>query len=288
MIVLTFCSLRWTTTSVSVLPSDTKFLPALHAEKEVLVHRATPTSLSQDGMHLSSGALLPVSAVVYATGWIHTKSLFTTSETLDLGLPIPLSAEPASVAAHWNDLYSVADVQVCSLFPDLASPPPHVIKEPTHTPYRLHRQILSPNLLSRRDRRIVALGLTSSSQTATCSELSALWAVAWMEDLMPPSFPPPTEDLEMEVAMVNCWMWRRYLSSRGIGLPIIATEIQTVFDSLMRDMGLRVQRRRKGILGILREYLTPYKAADYGGVVQELLERVRKERETGDVAKKRV
>jgi hypothetical protein len=117
-----------------------------------------------------------------------------------------------------------------------------------------------------------------NTQTATSSEISALWAVAGMEDLMPATFAPSKEGLEMEVAKANCWMWRRYLGSRGTCLQIVTTEIQTFFDSLMRDLGLKAQRRRKGIFGILREYLTPYKSSDYQGIVQELLERVRKEK----------
>jgi dimethylaniline monooxygenase (N-oxide forming) len=271
----------WTTTSASVLPSDTKFLPILHAEKQLLVCRATPTSLSQDGMHLSDGSVLPVSAVVYATGWNTADSHFSQSEALDLGLPVPLSAEPLSTAEHWEQLESVADQEVCSLFPRLSSPPPHFTKTPTHSPHRLHRNIISPNLLSRGDRSITFVGLTSNAQTASCSELTALWAVAWMEDLMPPSFSTSKEDLEMDVARVNTWMWRRYLNSKALVEPNVAIEIQTFFDALMRDLGLRVHRRQKGIFGILREYLTPYRASDYHGVIQELLERVRKERMEG-------
>ena len=96
---------------------------------------------------------------------------------------------------------------------------------------------------------------------------------------MPSNFPPPKKELESTVARFNCWMWRRYMSTRGNNYAIVALEIQAVFDTLMRDMGLKVQRKRKGIFGIFREYFNPYKAANYHGIVEELLERARKEKE---------
>jgi dimethylaniline monooxygenase (N-oxide forming) len=135
-------SLFWLTTSVSAIASDGYFLPILHQEKQLLVHRANPLFLPEKGMHLSDGTLLPVSAVVYATGWTQTESLFSSSETLDLGLPVPLADEPSATAVHWDDLNAVADAQVCRLFPRLTSPPSHFIKQPSHAPHRLYRYII--------------------------------------------------------------------------------------------------------------------------------------------------
>ena len=80
--------------------------------------------------------------------------------------------------------------------------------------------------------------------------------------------------MEEDVAKVNAWIARRY-GARGARDPEIILEIQTFFDVLMQDLGLEVYRRNKGWLGALREWLTPYEAADYKGIVEEFLAKVR-------------
>ena len=57
--------------------------------------------------------------------------------------------------------------------------------------------------------------------------------------------------MEDEVAKVNAWMARRY-GPRGAKDPEIILEVKSFLDVLMRDMGLKVERKRGGILGILR------------------------------------
>jgi len=259
----------WNTTAASLIPSKSPFINLVHEGKQLKVYRATPMSLSSRGMRLSSGELVAADAVLYATGWAPTTDIFTEGDRLELGLPAPLGSEPASLAKHWESLHSQADMKVKAVLPKLANPPPHHAITPTNTPYRLYRHIVSPATIARNDRSIAFVGFVSTIQTAQVAELGALWAVAYMEDLFPKPLPSNSE-IEKNVADINAWVYRRHLSKGRIE-PIIDAESQTLFDTLMRDLGLKSARKRKGWLGWLKEWVLPYKSSDYRGVVGELL-----------------
>jgi dimethylaniline monooxygenase (N-oxide forming) len=74
--------------------------------------------------------------------------------------------------------------------------------------------------------------------------------------------------LDYDIAKVNAWMARRYLS-RGRTRQIASAEIQDVTDILMRDMGLKVYRKSNWI----SEIFAPLRAQDYKGIVQEVLDK---------------
>ena len=90
-----------------------------------------------------------------------------------------------------------------------------------------------------------------------------------MEGLLPKPLPTETQ-MEMDVATVNAWMTRRY-GVRGRRDPEIILEVQTFLDTLMRDLGLRVQRKNKGFFGPLVEWVVPYDGSDYRGMIEEFL-----------------
>jgi dimethylaniline monooxygenase (N-oxide forming) len=86
--------------------------------------------------------------------------------------------------------------------------------------------------------------------------------------------PLPTEaQMEADVAKVNDWMARRY-GARGRGDPEIVLEVQTFLDELMKDLGLRVQRKNRGFFGPLVEWFVPYEPSDYKGIIEEFLAKV--------------
>jgi hypothetical protein len=123
--------------------------------------------------------------------------------------------------------------------------------------------------------------MITSAQTTIYAELGALWAVAWLEDLFPPSssrFPPSREELlEKEVAKFNAFISARYLR-KGEKVPLVVTEIHSLHDRLMADLGLRVERKKRGwwdLLGAVKEWWSPYRPVDYRGAVGEFMERWR-------------
>ena len=263
---------------VSLLHTTNPFLGWLYSGSERLtVYRAKPVRLVEGGMLLDTGELVKADAVVYATGWRPTIDFFDDKEAAQLGIPLDVTQQDVEAEKRWDSLGKTSLAEVKALFPHLAQYPDDPTNESvtTTTPFRLYRQILSPKLLAARDRSITFVGYVSNGQTAFCSELLALWAVAWMEDLL--MMPTPSQtDMEQDVARVNAWRTLRY-GARGKRDPEIILEVQTLFDLLMKDLGLRPDRKQKGhrIWGGLREWVMPYRASDYAGIVQEFLSQVR-------------
>jgi len=89
-----------------------------------------------------------------------------------------------------------------------------------------------------------------------------------------------------EIALIHAWMFRR-TGIRGVLNPDILLECQSYFDVLCTDLGVEMQRkwlkyceRKKEKAGLwvrLKawwwEYLEPYRAEDYKGVVDEFLDK---------------
>lgn len=261
------------TSYLSLVHNNNPFLSWLHAGKDITVYRASPTKLVKGGMKLDSGQILRADAVVYATGWRSSIDFFDKEEAARLGVPIALHEQDNETEKLWSNLEMEADMLVTNAFPRLAEcPKAEVDRETGTTQFRMYRQVLSPRLLAQQDRSIAFAGYVSNSQTSICSEILALWAVAWMEDILPK--PLPTEaQMGADVAKVNAWMARRY-GVRGRRDPEIILEVQTFLDELMEDLGLRVQRKNQGFFGPLVEWLVPYEPSDYKGIIEEFLARV--------------
>lgn len=260
--------------SASLLHKGNTFLEELHKGENIFIHSGSPAKMVKEGMVIDNGETVKADAAVFATGWESSTDFFTDEDALELGLPIPPEKQDAQTKKHWDALQDEADAVVISILPSLAKwsrPPPDL----RTTQFRMYHQILSPKLLARGDRSITFAGFVSNTQTAFCSEVIALWAVAWMEGIYPKSSLPTEAHMEKEVAKVNAWMARRH-GRKGLQGPEIALEIQTYFDALMKDMGLEINRKRRGFFGILKEWLLPYQASDYSGIIEEYLASVQK------------
>jgi hypothetical protein len=91
-----------------------------------------------------------------------------------------------------------------------------------------------------------------------------------------------------EIALIHAWMFRR-TGIRGVLNPDILLECQSYFDLLCSDLGVAVERKKlkyhktnneKQKLGLWArvkawfwEFVEPYRAHDYQGVVDEFLDR---------------
>lgn len=269
-------SVFWNPNCISIIDSNGPFIEYLHDENKLQVVRAGVTHLSSTGVHLTTGATIAADAVVYATGWEKSPAFFSSEDAIDLGLPGPLSQESVETAKEWKTLDSAAEVYVKATFPALTNPPDFNLPAPCKTPYRLYRNIIPPNFAARDDRSIAFTGMLVTSQTAFYSELSALYAIAYMEDLLPDPL-PNAQDMKQDVATVNAWMKARYLN-KGVEEPLNLSE-QTLFDQMCRELGIKVHRK-KGLRWAFGsdlwfwEWFAPYRARDYSGFVDELLEAV--------------
>jgi dimethylaniline monooxygenase (N-oxide forming) len=259
------------TASLAALHGNKEFVDELHSGNLLQVHRASITSMSGSTVSLSNGDTLTSDAVVFATGWDYRSTLFSSPDSLELGTTAPLKDEDPTVSSYWQELQLEAEKEVFQKLPVLKSPPPFYQRPVGHTPYRLYRYILPSSLAAKQDRSLVFLGLVTSVQTSIYAEVSALWGISWMEGLL--DVPKSKDEMDYDIAKVNAWCERRYLS-RGRTRQIASAEIQDVTDVLMADMGLRVYRKGNW----LSEIFVPGRSQDYKGIVQEMLARTNRHR----------
>jgi dimethylaniline monooxygenase (N-oxide forming) len=261
------------TASVASLHGNDEFVRQLHSGELITVHRASIKSMSGSNVTLSNGELLASDAVVFATGWEYKSDLFDPSVAIDLGISAPLEYQDATTTSYWDKLQAKAEEDVLEVLPMLKTPPSHYERPLDHTPTRLYRYILPSSLAAKQDHSLILLGLVTSIQTSISAEVSALWGVAWMEGLLEKIHSMPNKaEMDYEIAKVNAWSARRYLS-RGRQRQVASAEIQDVIDMWVKDLGLRVHRKG-GLLGI-RDTFLPYRAQDYQGIVREVLDKTK-------------
>ena len=171
-----------------IVDSNGPFLGYLHDGKKMKVHSAGVEMLSREGVHLSNGEVVDTQAVIYATGWEKGASgLFNTEDAVKLGLPVKVADEPENSRKLWGELDSMATDHVRDRFPALFDTRPAFaerLPKPKTTPYRLFRQIIPIDLAAEGDTSIAFTGMLTTSQTTLYAELSALYAVAWLEGLL--------------------------------------------------------------------------------------------------------
>lgn len=263
-----FFSALFFTASLVALHGNKKFVEELHSGNLIQVHRASIVSVSRSDITLSNGEVLASDAAVFATGWDYKLDLFDPADSLQLGVPTLSKDEDPEIASYWEKLGTEAEKEVLQTLPILKTPPPHHERNVEYTPYRLYRYMLPTSLASQDDRSLIFLGLVTSVQTSIYAEVSALWGVAWMEGLLNVSM--SREAMDYDIAKVNAWCERRYLS-RGRTRQIASAEIQDITDIMMADMGLKVHRKSN----FLSEIFAPIAAQDYRGIIQELLLKAR-------------
>jgi dimethylaniline monooxygenase (N-oxide forming) len=259
--------------------------------KLIHVHRASISSFTSKSVNLSDGQVLPSDAAVFATGWKTNQTpIFPPLLLPELGLPYALSNQSTEQAKHWNMLDSKSEAQVRDIFPMLTNPPPHVVeydkahtKPATLTPFRLFRYIAPSSLAAKDDRSLIVLGCLINTAVPTYAEVSALWGVAYLENL---PFAPSTakmlkdvDEMEKDISLVDMWGVLRF-RDRAAAYLDGSVEIQDFTDLLMKDLGLRADRKRltaertgkRGVFGLRawgKEWFYSYFGKDYRGLVEE-------------------
>ncbi|KAL7952534.1 hypothetical protein V8C34DRAFT_318952 [Trichoderma compactum] len=228
-------------------------------------HRTRITSAQDRVLRLSGGKATSCQALVFGTGWASEDVLFDPALGLSLGLPKPAVPEDNVSTEHWQKLHTRADADILSLLPILKDSP-GIRTADALTPYRLYRYMLPSSLAAADGRYLIFLGYLISIQTHILSEVSALWAICWLENLVDLGISKSNEDIDYEIAKVNEFSFRKNLSQE----PSADSGIQHFIDLLMKDMGLKP--KRKGGLGI-KDTFVPYRSQDYLGIVDEILRR---------------
>lgn len=270
--------LFWNRGCLTLVDSQSGFLDYLHNNDRLEIHDDPVERLSDCGVHLAGGKVIKADVVVCATGWQKSSSLFDEQLAFDLGLPGSGEHEPAPARERWSSLAEAATSKIASMFPKLSRAPDKAESRSGLTPYCLYRNIVPAGLAARNDRSIAFTGAVITSQTFTFAELSGLYAVAYLENLMPRPL-PSLENMETDIALVNAWSQARY-GSRAVDEQLNFNE-RAYFDALCQDLGID-PKRKTGSKRLFRldrtfqEYFTPYRPKDWSGLVEEFLRNARR------------
>ncbi|KAF2972304.1 hypothetical protein GQX73_g1323 [Xylaria multiplex] len=226
------------------------------------------------GALLRSGRRVDVDRVIYCTGWGDHFSFFSEAVKEELGIPQygDTTQGQASVSSSemndWRVHEEAADIVVAQKLPLLAAGPkelrsPSSKKCITRRRWRLYNRCIPLSTARNEDRSIVILGQIHTTQTPTISAIQCLWAVAYLLG----EVAIPTEDcMVKEVAQWNAWTRKRY-SSVGERYPYALFDWIPYLDCLLKDLGVRTQRKR----GVFANFLAPYGPSDYDGVLDEYM-----------------
>ncbi|MCJ1246739.1 hypothetical protein MMC30_003948 [Trapelia coarctata] len=166
-------------------------------------------------------------------------------------------------------------------------------REQEYAPWRLWRGIAPPAQVVSGERNLVFLGMIMTIPTVLKAEISALWAFAYLNQLLEPRVRALStsygKGVMLEVPEVGKGLWGvpgmtlkavmldatlftrfgkwRHPFSRADNLPDFTFDALPYFDLLLGDLGLRQRRKGWGFLG--EAFGGGYAQKDYRGLVDE-------------------
>ncbi|KAI2609238.1 FAD/NAD(P)-binding domain-containing protein [Hypoxylon sp. NC1633] len=273
------------------------FWPTLHSSAVRVVRDEIQTITGRDVRLRHSGATLQADYAVMCTGWGDHFAMFDDRLRARIGLPTygkgsdlyavvdqPVEHSPL---VDWAKYDAAADRVVDEKLPFLAAAP--TLQQHTHThtqskphddddddeddpldprrqkKWRLYRRAVPVEMAARGDRSLAVLGQIHTIQTPLLAEVQSLWAILY---LLGEVEVPDASAMATEVALWNAWTRKRYLN-QGQKFPYSLYDFLPYIDSIFGDLGL-VSHRKSNMVA---ELLSPYKAEDFNGFVDEYLEK---------------
>lgn len=278
---------------------DAETIRMIDEEKLVHVDRTELVSAQGRSITSSTGRTIPCDAIVFCTGWEAAfPPMFSPSLANELGLPVDFSVQSPQEREHWQSLDSVAETRLLERYPILRNPPSKIhIPKSTKTSFRLYRGMVPSKLAARGDNSIVILGNLANGKVQLTAELCSLWAVAYLENLMPSSTQATLsdkEEMDRDIVHLDTFRRKRYLN--GFAFRVSIADSSEYDDVLLRDLQVRPDRKRMRMQGGWRdwfglkswwaEWFEGYFAIDYAGFVEEFLEGVEVRKERGTVSER--
>ena len=246
------------------------------------------------------GTTVQTDALVCSMGWRFEPSIEFRPKEIHADLGIPSADLTSTQKEVWDRLNARADLEIFERFPKLVSGPKMILPNSgladteaprvEASPWRLWRGIAPPAVTTR---DLVFLGFVQQIQGPLRSEISSIWAYAYMYDKLrgplksvaKPSTPlhlgqtlpteeqlPAAEKGKFDEIMYDTALFNRFGKWRtpwgfGATYPDLAFDSIPYLDLLLRDLGLSSWRKGWGWLG---EMLGGgYDQADYRGLVEE-------------------
>ncbi|CAG7854352.1 SubName: Full=Related to dimethylaniline monooxygenase {ECO:0000313/EMBL:CCA70769.1} [Serendipita indica DSM 11827] len=221
----------WHNSSVLALPGP-ELIDKVRNEDGITIHRADITRLSGRTIHLANGTTLETDILIYATGYNIHHTTFSERDSWELGLPVRIDRIPViAPGTSWpTESMERADQEVLQRFPRLKST--CEVKKPTWTQYRMYRYILPFELLRRRDRSLAFVGYMGGG-TIIGADVSALWAVAWMEGKL--EITRDFEEMIKESEVLNAFLKRRYINASQEA-PYLPFDGTVIIREMMKEL----------------------------------------------------
>lgn len=285
----------WYASGLSILNYPTNIQDYIKNGQVNIIRRDIRCLDKSNSIVFHDGSALEVDALICATGWQIPTNIKFLPESIHSDLGIPSVAYSDSQQEMWSQLDKKADMEILNRFPYLASGPQALLNPDsvnmdrlgTMLPrWRLWRGMAPPGLA---DRSIVFLGMMSVLHSAVRSEISSLWAYAYLNNRLdnPVSISTTCSDLKKsspssaelqdkrtspdmmlyDTALFNRFGRWRYPMGYGAQFPDFVFDCVPYFDLLLRDMGLKSWRKGWSWLGEI--FGGSYGQEDYRGLVDE-------------------
>ncbi|KAJ6256440.1 hypothetical protein Dda_8941 [Drechslerella dactyloides] len=220
---------------------------------DVEVIRDNIVKLEGEEVTLASGDSFQTDAVIFATGWKASVSLFSDNLELEMQLGLPSTSYTDEYSKKWKELEDEADKRVYSENPILRdAPAPPKIPPQESGPFRLYHYAVPTNFA---DRSIVFLGVAPTPGTSPSGMVMGLWAAAYMTGKLDL---PSKEEMEKVTAFEL-----RFTQIRHIGLsnefPLISFDWMSIVAEFLKELGINPYM--KG--GYFSEIFSSYTANDY-------------------------
>jgi hypothetical protein len=254
----------WSGPSLSILNYPTDFFQCIK-NGTVKIHYADISHLTRHTVHLSTGEALEVDALHCSTGWKHEPPIKVSPPSLAARLGLPTDFDISR-----SELTQRADAEILEKFPSLKDQPKvtanrHAVDaESRKTPYRLYRYMVPPATVY--SRNFAVAGAVLSLGSVINAQMQALWITAYLDGSL--DLPKSTNEIEYSTELSTRFGHWRYPADYGDRHAALAFDSLPYFDELLRDLGLRFQRKSSW----WRELLDDYRPADYRGIVDEWIE----------------
>ncbi|KAK6527477.1 hypothetical protein TWF694_004465 [Orbilia ellipsospora] len=217
------------------------------------VVRDTMTGLEGDSVVLASGDKFETDAVIFATGWKASVSLFSENLELEMNLGLPSTSYTDEYLQKWKKLEEEADGRVFSDNPILKdAPEPPRIPPQESGPFRLYHYTVPTEFA---DRSIAFLGVAPTPATTQYAMVMGLWTAAYMAGKLDL---PSKEEMEQTTAYEL-----RFTQIRHVGLsnefPLITFDWLAIASKFMIELG--IDPYTKG--GYFSEIFGAYMADDF-------------------------
>lgn len=244
----------WIGSGLSILNYQTPFFDLVKQGK-IRVHIGQIDRMERKTVVLADGTRIKTDVVVCSTGWKKESPIrFENVGPHKFGLDVP-EAELAKLNVK-------ADRDVLALFPRLKHQPTLRFTPAAREPLRLYRFIVPSTHISARS--IAFAGAVSSINTAVCATAQGHWIAAYLSGRLDRA-PGTAKDVEEEIMLHTQWGKWRYPCGYGASLPDFVFEGLPYVDMLLRDMGIKNNRKK----GLFAELTKPYLPSDFRGLVEE-------------------